>query len=510
MRSLAAPVALGSLGILAACATLAGLDDYGSARGTGGAAAGTPTGLGGATSAGGGGAGGAGGGTGGQEDTSPLEAVTTFKKVFTGTGDAFASGLAVDSAADDAVFCGHFNGALTIDNQNFGSATDGFDAVVTRIEQDATAWHTVLQGTGDEYCAGVVVRPGETVVVGSFADELVVPPEPAIANGPLTVFLTELDVNGLAIAPPTPLGNLSEDDLASDVAEMPSGFAYAGTFAGDLSSAGGSVVATGFAKDAFVGHLFSSDEWLVHIDDPLGTDRPKGAYGVDANRATGRVVVAGESSGPLDVARPQPPHEDRRGYVMSFDVDGTRLWTRFVFGGTEAVAQSAAIDRRDDSTVVVGHYTGPVTVGSLTALADDSFEAFVVKLDASGNPLWLRTVTGAGQQVAWDVAIDDDGTIFVGGSTDADVDLGTGSLRTSTPAGFLWALSPSGVPRLGELITSDVSASVRLVATRTPSSVYVAAQVAGTTIDAFQDQVDLTGAMSPDVLLLRLAVAPLR
>jgi hypothetical protein len=201
-----------------------------------------------------------------------------------------------------------------------------------------------------------------------------------------------------------------------------------------------------------------NDAWIVKYDGSghrlwrrqLGTSESEGATGV-ATDAAGNVVIVGVT-GILPFAE---------GWITKYDGDGHLLWKRDTSGtGFEGYVSGVATDGNGNIAVAVGaraakydadgnllweRYAGDEGGGNASAVATDgvgsvlvagaSFYsggtsvAWVTKLDATGDQVWTRRLLANEYNVAYGVATDGIGDVFISGWTD-------GSLGGSDHGGY--------------------------------------------------------------------------
>jgi hypothetical protein len=126
-------------------------------------------------------------------------------------------------------------------------------------------------------------------------------------------------------------------------------------------------------------------------------------------------------------------------FVSKVEADGSYAWTRS-FGATSAFTSVRAAP--DGSLILSGRYEGSIDFdpGPGEALhSTESFQGFVLKLDAGGGLVWVRTFPGAGNSgysIAHDVALAN-GAVYVtgwfNGLTDFDTET-SGGERDVDPA----------------------------------------------------------------------------
>jgi hypothetical protein len=109
-------------------------------------------------------------------------------------------------------------------------------------------------------------------------------------------------------------------------------------------------------------------------------------------------------------------------YVVKYDSSGTPLWARRMGGALSDNSTSMSVDL-SGNIVVAGYYaSNPLNIYaangstvSFTLSNAGSNDAFVVKYDPSGTPLWARRLGGTGDDRANSVSTDSSGNILVAG-----------------------------------------------------------------------------------------------
>ncbi len=96
-------------------------------------------------------------------------------------------------------------------------------------------------------------------------------------------------------------------------------------------------------------------------------------------------------------------------YVVKLDVSGNMMWTSTVGGGQGEIAEDIILTK-DNGLVVVGGS------GSYSVANSDMY---VYKLDENGNLLWTRTIGGSRSDYAYAVAETNDGHLVVAGATNS-------------------------------------------------------------------------------------------
>ncbi|HRI67911.1 MAG TPA: hypothetical protein PK156_26920 [Polyangium sp.] len=131
--------------------------------------------------------------------------------------------------------------------------------------------------------------------------------------------------------------------------------------------------------------------------------------------------------------------------LAEFDVDGTPIHARKVPGSVDTV--NSISFGPADSLVVAGQFTNEIDFGDGPHPCTESMSPYVVKLPGIMDaPLWTNAYCGYEEQWANAAIFDDDGNVYFGGEGMPPLDLGGGSLETTSKgfAGFVAKLAPDG------------------------------------------------------------------
>jgi hypothetical protein len=107
------------------------------------------------------------------------------------------------------------------------------------------------------------------------------------------------------------------------------------------------------------------------------------------------------------------------GFVVKYDSDGTPLWARRIGGTGSDTANSVSTDS-SGNVIVAGNYTSDVNIyaangTTVSFTKSGSNDAFVVKYDSSGTPLWARRISGSSGDQISSVSVDSSGNVIVTG-----------------------------------------------------------------------------------------------
>ncbi|WP_437537937.1 SBBP repeat-containing protein [Sorangium sp. So ce726] len=179
--------------------------------------------------------------------------------------------------------------------------------------------------------------------------------------------------------------------------------------------------------------------WAKQFGD-ISADNP---WGLDVDSHGNLVVVGETTSGALDLGDGPLP---AGAFVAQFDTSGEHIWSKGLGGSSRFTAVSIA---PDDDIVVGGHFYFPIDFGSGAIEPAGGADIIVAKLDGATGLVtkpgcWARRFGDTGSDTTSAVAVDASGNIFVAGSSDGEIDFGTGSPLSLEERHFVMKLTPSG------------------------------------------------------------------
>lgn len=126
---------------------------------------------------------------------------------------------------------------------------------------------------------------------------------------------------------------------------------------------------------------------------------------------------------------PSPPQPPRAAPPKRPAPPGGAIVWEQLFGPSLNAAGLAVAS--DGAMLVVGSFTAHATFGGLPALVSEGgSDAFVLKLDPAGEPVWAKRYGGSGPDGAQSVVIDTRGAAYVSGNFESpSIDLGKGPMR---------------------------------------------------------------------------------
>jgi len=275
----------------------------------------------------------------------------------------------------------------------------------------------------DQASAIAVDREGNSYIVGTTSSNnfpLVKPLQASPGGGPLDIFIAKLSADGSSLVYTTYLGGSSIDqafDIAVDSSNniYITGLTISSNFptkSALQAQKGGGVF------DAFVTKINASGSELVYSTYLGGNDDDQG-FSLAVNQQ-GNVFVTGSTA-----SRNFPGVTEgvlngiTDGFVTELNRQGTAvIYSRFLGGNDEDEASSIAIDSQDNAYITGDTFSPnfPLKDGVQANLAGGQ-DAFISKLNPSGDVIYSSYLGGTGNDSAIDIAVDLDGNAYITGST---------------------------------------------------------------------------------------------
>lgn len=200
-------------------------------------------------------------------------------------------------------------------------------------------------------------------------------------------------------------------------------------------------------------------------------------------------------------------------FITKLDSSGNLVWTKTV-GSTSNDFGYSVITDSSNNVYITGGFSATADfdpgVGVFN-ITPNGIDAFILKLDSSGNFLWAKSVGGASDDRGHSISLDSSGnpyiTGFFGSTVDFDPDVGTYNLTSSggkdiyvlkldSSGNFLWAKSMGGT-------SDDIAQSVIVDSS---DNFYLKGEFSGTSdFDPGSDVYNLTSVKASDVFVSKLS-----
>jgi len=125
------------------------------------------------------------------------------------------------------------------------------------------------------------------------------------------------------------------------------------------------------------------------------------------------------------------PSGGKDGAVIKMAPDGSPIWAEKVTGKDDQGIGNVAVDS-EGNVVVVGGFQNTIDFGGGVRTSAGQGDMFVVKFDSLGSYVWDRVYGVEDDEYFGWVHITKEGDVIVFGTVHSDVDIGTGTLETSS------------------------------------------------------------------------------
>jgi hypothetical protein len=235
-------------------------------------------------------------------------------------------------------------------------------------------------------------------------------------SGPIDAEIT-ITGSGFDINPESnivKIGNVAAKVLSSMANQLVIKVAE-GTETGLITVSSGGAVATSVIPYTIIVEAWSAG----------GTDFDAGySIGLDA---AGNSYVAGSFVGTATFGETILTGAGEEIFVAKYDLQGELVWAVSAGGADADRAISIVVDNAGNS-YITGNIAGGAQFGSLPPVTASGYDAFVTKLNTSGEFQWVQSFGSGDTDMSRDVALDNDGNPIIVGNFHQTVDIGATEL----------------------------------------------------------------------------------
>jgi hypothetical protein len=424
-----------------------------------------------------------------------------------------------------AAACGDDEGSTATETTSGSGATGGLDLTVgsgaggsgaTGNGGAAAGCDGALAG-GDpvwsaSYGSNAVVfgvdvhSSGSVAVVGSYTGTLEIGGTTLTATGG-DVFVALFDASG---APQwaKSFGGAMDQSGRGVAFDAAGDVVLVGQFRGSIDFGGGNLTSLGCCfEDFFVAKLDAGGNYLWQKqlgDDDI--DRVKDMVVTPA----GEIVITGQYQDELSlggaVTLPATTAGDLNAFVAKLDATGNGVWGVGFGDEVDQDGHAVAIDGQGN-VLVTGQFAGSIDIGTGALASAGEVSAFVAKLSSSGDPQWARAY-GDGNAVGEAIGADSAGNVVVGGLFRGEIDFGNGPITSNQSDDvFVLSFDPTGALSAFDVYGTDSAQTVDGIAVSAGGEAVVVGSFAGT-IDFGAGPLTADGAVDAYVAKLRTDLCP--
>ena len=341
-------------------------------------------------------------------------------------------------------------------------------------------WAKSIGGTGIDIARSMTLdATGNVYTTGAFTGTVDFDPGAGTSNlsslGGNDVFIQKMDASGNFLWVRS--FGASSNDFGNSVALDASGNVYiTGYFSGTVDfnpGAGTNYLTSSGGNDIFIQKLDASGNFLwarsfggpsSDLGNTIDVDASGNVYSIgyfqgtaDFNPGAGTYNLT--SAGSADI------------FIQKLDASGNFLWAKSIGGTGVDIGYSIDLDA-SGNVYTTGYFRNTVDfdpgAGTYNLTSEGNSDAFVQKLDASGNFIWVKSFGGTSTDIGTSIGLDASGNVYTSGyfrnTVDFDPGAGTYNLasegnsdvfiqKLDASGNFLWARSFGGT-------NNDISKSI--------------------------------------------------
>ena len=171
---------------------------------------------------------------------------------------------------------------------------------------------------------------------------------------------------------------------------------------------------------------FYFDYWIVKINanGVKKWDKTFGGNSTDEFRSVsqtsdGGYILGGHTNSGLNGDKTEASKGATDYWIVRVDSLGNKLWDKTI-GGSLA-EYLAVVKQTADGGFIIGGTSNSNITGDKSETSKGITDYWIVKLDASGNKLWDKTIGGSSQEDLYDLQITSDGGFILGGSSSSGI-----------------------------------------------------------------------------------------
>jgi hypothetical protein len=373
--------------------------------------------------------------------------------------------------------------------------TGNYDVFVAKFNSSgALQWGTYFGGSADDVGVGIAADALGNLYITGFTQST----SGIATSGAWQTALGGSASNDAFVAKLTNTGSLvwstyfggSQNEngysIAVDAGNNPILFGYT-SGSSNLATAGAHQTAfAGGGTDAFLAKYNSkgSLKWSTYF----GGKGYDAGYGVSTD-ATGNIYITGVTTSPKGIAtagayKTIVDSVNGNAFLSKFDSTGKNLWGTY-FGGTNGDAAYFLATNPSSGDVVLtgttGSYSGIATNGAWQSALNGSNNTFLADFNNKGALQWGTYYGGDGSDVAYGIACDNSGNIYVTGGTTSSTGIATsgafqtklGSIYSYIPDAFMAKFTAKGMLKYGTYLGSDSQDVALAIAADNSGNIYI-------------------------------------
>jgi uncharacterized protein (AIM24 family) len=328
-----------------------------------------------------------------------------------GTSDDFVRQVAVD-ASGNVYITGSFNGTATFGATSKTSVGNN-DIFIAKYSSSGTLqWVQSAGSTSNDLANGIALdASGNVYITGYFYGTATFGAISKTSAGNADIFVAKYSSSGTLQWVQSAGG--TSNDAATGIAVDASGNVYITGYFFVTATFGATSKTSAGGSDIFVAK-YSSSGTLQWVQSAGGTSSDD-ANGI-AIDASGNVYITGYFYGTATFGATSKTSAGNADiFVAKYDPVGTAWsWVESAGGTSTDAATGIAVDA-SGNVYITGYFYSTATFGVSSKTSAGSADIFIAKYSNSGTLLWVQSVGGTSIDVAFGIALDASGNVYITG-----------------------------------------------------------------------------------------------
>jgi hypothetical protein len=120
-------------------------------------------------------------------------------------------------------------------------------------------------------------------------------------------------------------------------------------------------------------------------------------------------------------------HGDYDWFIAKYDANGSVVWAKNAGGAAGDIAYGVALDN-SGAVYVTGFFSGTMTVDGVTVTSAGLYDIFLAKYNSDGTLVWLKRAGGTGSDIGHGIVLDSAGNIAIVGEFQNTASFGSNSI----------------------------------------------------------------------------------
>lgn len=304
-----------------------------------------------------------------------------------------------------------------------------FFGVSTGWAQEKPEWTDIhaFGGSGMEIVYDVTIdRDGNIISVGTFTGSMTVAGKTHSSAGNTSAIIIKQNANGDVLWSVS--GGSTGYDYAYSVTTDKNGNIYVGGAFSNIANFGEKEVIAFGPRDAYVMKMDRNGDinWISQFGG-IGFDFVR-SLAIDKD---GKIVITGWFNDEVAFGTHVLKSIDvADGYIAKMGTDGSVEWAKRIGSSGSVNIQKITVDK-DNNYLLTGQFGGTMSVESSQQESKGTHDAFLAKFNNNGSLNWIDYISGAGNQIGYDIAIDKDNNVILSGYFSHNVNIGSTELLSN-------------------------------------------------------------------------------